>query len=187
MCVQHHCPDLHAWWLRLHEAALRACAHDRCADAQRSPAWHAHTLRPRALRARALRGDHTSRYNALLAMCGLANLPCACKRCAYLRPASGCGVLVQALARVQPLSAPRALAPCARTTSPCCLRCARSCPVRANVARVCALSPGAQCLGRYWPRCISTSRCCSSYMDDEVAQLPIIAQVSFVVVISHRS
>ena len=81
----------------------------------------------------------------------LADLPCACKRCAYLRPAYGCAVLVQALAHEQLPGAPRALAPCAQPTLAAMLLRykVRPCPVCASSARACALLSGVLCLCRH--------------------------------------
>ena len=186
--MQHHCPDLHAWWLRPHEAALRARAHDRCADAQRSPDQHAHALRPRPARSRLARRPQSQRY------CIACNVQtCELALCVQaLRVLAPCVRVQRAGTGISTRAAPALLRARALREDHiaamllCFLRCARSCPVRASAARACALHAGAQCLGRYWPRCISTSRYCSSCMDYEVAQLPIIAQLSFVVVISHR-
>ena len=142
VCVQRRCPGLHAWWLRPHDTAIRARAQTRCADAQCGPALHARILRPSTLRGRALREGRNRRdCAALLPMCEIADLPCACKRREYLRSAYGCAVLVQALAHAHLLGAPRALAPCVRTTLTAILLRdeVRPCPVCASAARACAL------------------------------------------------
>ena len=56
---------------------------------------------PCAMRDRSLREDHNHRASVvLLAMCEI--VPCVCKRCAYLRPAFGCAVLVQVFAGACP-------------------------------------------------------------------------------------
>ena len=133
-----------------HDAAIRARAHARYADAHSGPALHAPILRPITLLHRALRDDHNRDCVALLPMCAIAHLPCACKRCAYLRPAYECAALVQAFAHVPFVGAPRAHAPCAQTTlAPMLLRCnVRRYHVCARAARACAVRSGALCLCR---------------------------------------
>ena len=143
---------------------------------------------------------------ALLPMCEIADLPCACKRCAYLRPAYGCAVLVQALAHAQLLGVPRALAPCAQPILAAMLLRykVRPCPVCASSARACALLSGVLCLCRHShidsPRhtSISSTRRFAILVICIHAPtmrwpltcmhpfLRIIAQLSFVVDVSHH-
>ena len=130
------------------DAAIRALVHARFADAQTVPALHAYILLPSTLRDPALREDRDC--VALLPTCEIADLPCAYTRGALLRPACGCGALVQAFAHVQLLGAPSALASCAQNTlRAMLLRCnVQPCPVCVCAARASALRWGALCLCR---------------------------------------